>query len=287
MVRSKRIQQIHKSFIESAIPIRIDPTSQPGEDELDEEHIELPGSVHYLVTKPRDGKSIRFDDIIREKTNAIRAWPLMNFSEFMSFARHAAKLCRRAGTAVAVVSAAALNELMDIAIRIYRQMTRLGTLGPGEVRFKARIFLHLHIMTVQRVMYTGAAAMSVFKSATEVFMTRLPASAFDDSSPVRSPKKPKPTASSPASPAACSPVSTSRKSAWSTPKWGCYVCGATDHYCSNRSIHPLESGAKYPKVSDAIKKKMLARVDASVLTADKKEKEKKKLKDFWSRRCAP
>ena len=212
----------------------------------------------------------------------------MDFSEFMSFSRHAVKLCLKAASAVATVNAAALNELMDIAIRIHRHMSRLGTLGPDEIRFKARMYLHLQFATVARVVYTSASAMAVFKEATEVFLTRLPASVRSGSAvtPSKSPARSPASAAAPGTPRACVPASP-RKNAWSKPKWGCYLCGGMDHYASDRSKHPCERGAKHAKVPEAIKKQLLARIDASKFAEKVKDEEKKKLREFWSRRCAP
>ena len=98
----------------------------------------------------------------------------MSFSEFLSFCRHAIRMRSKSPKPAAAVNCAALNELVDIAIRLHRHMDRLGTLGPGESRFMSRMFLHLQLATMKRVVYTSSAAMAVFKEATQVFMTRLP-----------------------------------------------------------------------------------------------------------------
>ena len=65
------------------------------------------------------------------------------------------------------------------------------------------------------------------------------------------------------------------------------MCGELDHYASDRSKHPCERGAKHAKVPEAIKRQLIARVDASKFAEKVKEDEKKKLREFWLRRCAP
>ena len=173
----------------------------------------------------------------------------------------------------------ALNELVDIAIRLHRHMTRLGTLGQNEVRFKARMFLHLQVATMKRVVYTGASAMAVFKEATEVFMTRLPNSsvATPSAGAVSRAKKESHDKYQAGSP----------KKSFAKPKSGCWLCVSADHYCSDRTHHPLDAAGNHKMPSAQVKKAILQRVENSPHPVDWKEAEKKRVKDFWSRRCTP
>ena len=161
----------------------------------------------------------------------------MSFSEFLSFCRHAIRMRSKSPKPAAAVNCAALNELVDIAIRLHRHMDRLGTLGPGESRFMSRMFLHLQLATMKRVVYTSSA---VFKEATEVFMTRLPKNAFSSSTESAA------SGSARATKALHDKQNRSQSKSgngWGKPKSGCYLCAATDHYCSDRSKHaPTESG---------------------------------------------
>ena len=283
MVRSRRVLQMQRCFVDCATPIRIDSVGQPTPDELDEDNMELPGSSAYMFSPSRVDGPLKIEDWFEERKNTIKAWPLMNFSEFLSFCRHAIKLCSKSHKPAAIVNCAALNELMDIAIRLHRHMDRLGTLGAGEMRFKARMFLHLQNATMRRVVHTSASAMAVFKEATEVFMTRLPRSAFTESSgtPVKAKKSlfdKKAQASSPSS--------TPRRE-YGMPKSGCYLCEKTDHYCSDRSKHPLNADGTHKKVSLETQRAIMQRIDNAPASAEWKVAEKKRVREFWSRRCAP
>ena len=143
----------------------------------------------------------------------------MSFSEFLSFCRHAVKVCSASMKSQAVVNQAAMNELIDIAIRTHRHIQLLGTLDVNETRFKSRMYLHLQYTTIHRVLHVSASAMAVFKDVVDVFMTRLPRSAFSA----------KISSASPAAAAAlyngipASPAPKTRRS-WTKPKAGCYLC---------------------------------------------------------------
>ena len=281
MVRSRRVRQMQRCFVQCKTAIRVDARGQPNPDQLDEDNMELPGSAAYMLSPSRSDGPLRIEEWFEERKNTIKAWPLIGFSEFLSFCRHAIKLCSASSKPAAVVNCAALNELMDIAIRLHRHMDRLGTLGSGAIRFKARMYLHLQLATTDRVVYTSASAMAVFKEATEVFMTRLPRSVFKEDSPSASPRSKKPflddTAASPS-------VS---KSKYGMPRSGCYLCAATDHYCNDRTRHPVDANGKYKKVSSEIQKAIMLRIDRGSNSTEWKTAEKKRVRDFWSRRCSP
>ena len=282
MVRSRRVRQMQRCFVDCSVPIRVDEKGMPQPDQLDEDNMELPGSATYMLSPSRSDGPLKIEEWLEERKNSIKAWPLMGFSEFLSFCRHAIKLCSRSTKPAAVVTCAALNELTDRAILLHRHMSLLKTLGPADIRFKARMYLHLQLATTNRVVYTSASAMSVFKEATEVFMARLPRSLFvpeQPTSPTRAKQAHDKYAPSPAKP--------TLKNEYGMPRSGCYLCAATDHYCSNRTFHPLDSNNKHKKVPQNVQQAIMARIDNSPSSTEWKAAEKKRVRDFWSRRCAP
>ena len=243
--------------------------------------MELPGSAAYMLSPSRTDGPPKIEEWFEERKNQIKSWPLMSFSEFLSFCRHAIKLCSRSSKAAAVVNCAALNELMDIAIRLHRHMSRLGSLGPNETRFKARMYLHLQHATMRRVVFTSAAAMAVFKEATEVFLTRLPRSVFSQSpKPTQTPTKQEHDKYSQ------SPSREKGRSSYGKPRSGCWLCPATDHYCSDRTKHPTDAKGMHKPVSPANQKAIMQRIDSAQSSTDWKSAEKKRVRDFWARRCA-
>ena len=92
----------------------------------------------------------------------------------MSFCRKAQRMCQRSSRKVTAANTAALGEMMDVGIRTYRKMNRLGELGPDDIRFKARMYLHLQYMCEHRVFHASAMAMTVFADATDPFVARIP-----------------------------------------------------------------------------------------------------------------
>lgn len=273
---------MQRCFVDCSVPIRVDEKGMPQPDQLDEDNMELPGSATYMLSPSRSDGPLKIEEWLEERKNSIKAWPLMGFSEFLSFCRHAIKLCSRSTKPAAVVTCAALNELTDRAILLHRHMSLLKTLGPADIRFKARMYLHLQLATTNRVVYTSASAMSVFKEATEVFMARLPRSLFvpeQPTSPTRAKQAHDKYAPSPAKP--------TLKNEYGMPRSGCYLCAATDHYCSNRTFHPLDSNNKHKKVPQNVQQAIMARIDNSPSSTEWKAAEKKRVRDFWSRRCAP
>ena len=103
MVRSKRVLQMQRCFLDCSTAIRVDATGQPSIDELDEDNIELPGSATYRLSPARPDGPIKIEDWFEERKNVIRAWPLISFSEFLSFCRHATKLCSQSTKPVAII----------------------------------------------------------------------------------------------------------------------------------------------------------------------------------------
>ena len=213
------------------------------------------------------------------KEKALPTWSLMDFQPFMSFCRKAQRMCLSSSREGANANAAALGELMDIALRVYRTMERLGELGPGNVRFKARMYLHLQHMTTHRVLHASAIAMTVFSDATDSFVARLPGQQM---APRRAPAAVR-RAPAASSSTACTPVS---KSA-STPKakkplFGCYLCTATDHFANDTRFHPLLPDGTIPKLTAAQKRAIIDRIEASNLSAALKATEKENVRRYWS-----
>ena len=92
----------------------------------------------------------------------------------MTFCRKAQRMCLRSSREHADAKAAALGELIDIALRVHKTMERFGELGADSIRFKARMYLHLQHMTTHRILHASAIAMAVFSDATDPFVARLP-----------------------------------------------------------------------------------------------------------------
>ena len=182
---------------------------------------------------------------------------------------------------------------MDIAIRTERNYTRMGIMGPNNVRFKAHMYMHLQYACLYRVVFVRANALSAFEQATDAFVSRLPASAFAAGAAAgragaaarhayggmrgnaarfhgSTDSKQSPQASS------------SRSFGKAVPQAGCYLCAAADHYCNDDKFHPKVDG-KYPKVSKAMKAAILQRVRSSDADEATKAEREKNIKDFWSR----
>ena len=70
---------------------------------------------------------------------------------------------------VGVANAVMFTELLDTTVRTHSQMMRRGSLGPNELRFKVRMYLHLQYATNYRVLHIGAGAMRAFEAAVDTF----------------------------------------------------------------------------------------------------------------------
>ena len=112
-------------------------------------------------------------------------------------------------------------------------------------------------------------------------MTRLPTSVFNKSHTSASP------APSTAQSGGASPKTPSAKKSYGMPRSGCYLCAATDHYCNDRSHHALDANGKYKKVSADAQKAIMLRIDRATSSGEWKAAEKKRVREFWARRCAP
>ena len=270
MVRSKRTQLILRCFTKGK-PIEVRRSGCPDITSFDEEgDIQLPGSLSYRIDTGRVDSMPRYEDWHKEKTDSIKAWPLMQYSQLMPFYAQAIRLCREHGSATAMASVTAFEELRDLTARLYRHMELLSALGPEKRCFQVRMFLHLQCMTVTRVLYTGGEAMTVFQRATELFMRRL----FGDESGST-------TASS------SSKKSTKKKSTAksSQSRYTCYLCATTGHYCNNPKFHKRDKNRKYPAVTTEMRPKILAKIESLEATDAAKKERKTATKAFWKDRC--
>jgi hypothetical protein len=137
------------------------------------------------------------------------------------------------------------------------------------------MYLHLQVASHSRVLYTGSNAMAAFERATDLFVARLPASAFQP--PRRVPR----VAARVADPtAACAPVQT--ESSRGGPVSGCWLCPAPDHYCNDKRFHVKVNG-RYKKISKSDKEAILDRIAGTATwSSEAKAEETRKVKDFWS-----
>ena len=272
MVRSKRTQLILRCFTQGK-PISIQRSGCPDITDFDEEgDIQLPGSLSYRIDTNRTDSMPRYEDWHKEKTNSIKAWPLMTYSQLMPFFSQAIRLCKEQGSTTALASVEAFEELRNVTGRLYRHMELMSALGTEQRCFKVRIFLHLQCMTVTRVLHTGGEAMAVFRHATKLFMRRL----FGD-------------AESPAVTSSASKKSSTKKSTKKAtkPRYTCYLCATAGHYCNNPKFHKRNSEGKYPAVSTEMRSKILAKIDTLELTDAAKKEKKATVKAFWKDRCLP
>ena len=125
------------------------------------------------------------------------------------------------------------------------------------------MYLHIQHASQTRVLYVSAIAMTVFDRAVDAFVARLPGYAAQIRS-VRSAS------------AASSPWKSAAK-----PSSGCYLCPAADYMASSRQFHPLVNG-KHAPVSEATKKKVIARIKSSSLSAADKVVDEASCRGYWS-----
>ena len=159
---------------------------------------------------------------------------------------------------------------MDICLRVHKNYDQMGVLGPENRRLKARLFLHLQHACMYRVVYANAIANTVFEDAVDPFVARLLGYQKPTDTKYRS--QPQHNAGG------------RRKGGDdedTTPVSGCYLCTATDHYCSDPKYHPKINGRHAP-VDPDMKKAILKRIDSSDLTADLKASEKKRVRKYWA-----
>ena len=278
VVRTREVTQIRRCFIDAKVAVEIKPSPhEPEEDEL-ERDMPAPGAATYLsedVSQHLDANGdLTLLEFFSYKKGKVKAWPLMEYDDFLSFCRQGQRLCAGSSKEVGVANAAFFIELMDIAVRTHGQMLRRGTLGPKEIRFQVRMYLHLQYATNYRVLHSGASAMRAFEAAVDTFgSTKVSSfrSAMKGASSDKGPLSGRKT------------VLVQRKNG-GTPKpaSGCYLCPASDHYASDQKFHPRPANGKRAPLSTETKKAIFDRVDASDLSAEEKHAEKSNVKKYWS-----
>ena len=200
----------------------------------------------------------------------------------MELCRKAARVCQASNKPAAVATVAALMELMDIAIRVQGIYERTGTLGPGEIRFQARMYMHLQYACRTRVLQVNASAMQAFNSAVDHFIARFPASLLQQAI---APSAGATAGSGPQSVAArMLAASTSAAVALNIgnrgPTTGCYRCPEPDHYANDERFHP--QATRKEKLSKETKAAIMARVDAAPISIKAKNAEKEAIKAYWA-----
>ena len=280
VVHTREVSQIRRCFIDAGKAIVIKPApAEPDEDEL-ERDLPAPGSSTYVATDVESnvgekGKEVSLMEYFSFKKSKVNAWPLKSFSEFLSFCRQAQRLCIASSKSVGAANAAVFTELLDIAVRVHMQMSRRGTLGNNEIRFKIRMFMHLQYATNYRVLHVGGPAMRAFEAAVDTFgASRVPQ--FRN-------LKNKNERKFPRTARFCAEVDDSSAVQIGRPATGCYLCPATDHYASNLKFHPRDANGKRKKVSPEDKKAIMARIETADRTPEEKAFEKTQVKQYWVR----
>ena len=64
------------------------------------------------------------------------------------------------------------------------------------------------------------------------------------------------------------------------PTSGCYLCPATDHYCSDPKFNPKVNG-KHKPLTDAEKEAIIERIESSDLSRTLKNAELKGVRRYW------
>ena len=265
LVRSREAAQIMRVFVLEPESIRI-------MDESENVHVakilrvELPGSKLYGTAAP---KSIRDYFSSTDTKSGNHTWGLLSLSKFLVLCRRAREACEREAKPSAQANIKALFKIAEIATDEYEMMEMSGTLGPNEIRFKVRMYLHIQFMSDTLTLPVGPGAMTNFARATEKFGPRVPGWPIDLTGD--SPGK----GVGASMPSACPTVSSSSKS---TPKFGCWLCPSPDHYVS-KATHPVMPTSLSKQVKDTI----IKRIQDYPCTQSEKEAGLKSLKAYWSR----
>ena len=272
-------------FLSELQPIETSYDQMPFMHVLDED-MDLP-DTRAAFNPAANMKDLTIKDFFNAKEKALPTWKLMDFQEFMSFCRKAKRMCQSSSREGAAVNTAALGELMDVCLRTYRTMDRMNELGPGETRFKARMYLHLQYMCTHRIFHASAIAMTVFAEATDPFVARLRARpGYNGRVGYNGHRNGHAGAAAATSTTRTTSTTASsyRKTAVKNtpPVSGCYKCPATDHYANDPRFHPLKSDGSHEKLSDETKAAIFNRIDVSTLSSAAKAEEKEKVRQYWS-----
>lgn len=281
VVLTREVTQIRRCFVDAAVAVKIlKAPAEPEEDEL-ERDMPAPGSATYLsgdVAEHVDaGGELTLFEYFSYKKNKMKAWPLKDYDEFLGFCRQGQRLCVASNKEVGAANAVFFTELLDIAVKTHGQMQRRGTLGPNEIRFQVRMFLHLQYATNHKVLHTGSSAMRAFEAAVDTFgaakipgfKKKLRGGGGDGTGRYAS--------------VGYRTVTGSKKgTAGTKPLSGCYLCKAADHYASDEKFHPKPVDGKRPPLSADTKKAILDRVENSGLSASDVVAEKARVRKYWS-----
>ena len=280
VVHTREITQIRRCFIDatSAVEMRGAP-HEPEEDELDRD-MPAPGAATYLSEDVKshegsDKSDLTLLEFFSYKKNKSKAWPLKTFDEYLSFCRQGQRLCAASSKDVGVANAVMFYELLDIAVKAHDQMRRRGTLGPEEIRFQIRMYLHTQHATNHGVLYTGASAMRAFESAVDTFgIAKVPRyrSLYRNGGGERGAGRS----------AGRNAAGYNKSTSPVKPVSGCYLCEAADHYANDPKFHPRLANGKHASISEDKKKAIIARIEKSALSAEEKTAEKAQVRKYWS-----
>ena len=278
VVHTREVTQLRRCFIDAATAIEIrGAPEEPEEDEL-ERDMPAPGAATYLsddVAEHADGKGdLTLLEYFSYKKGKVKAWPIKDYDEFLSFCRQGQRLCAASSKDTGIANAPVFSELIDIAVKVHWQMSKRGTLGPNEIRFKIRMYLHLQYATNNKVLHTGAGAMRAFEAAVDTFgMANVPKfRQLMRNSGKGSPYVPAKRGEGGKSP---------KKTPPAQPSSGCWRCAASDHYASDKKFHPVSADESPPLTAEE-KKGIMDRIKSSSLSASEKESERTRVLKYWS-----
>ena len=279
VVLTREVTQIRRCFVDAPTAVQlVGAPAEPEEDEL-ERDMPAPGAATYLsqeVEKQVSGSGeLTLLEYFSYKKAKLKAWPLKEYDEFLAFCRQGQRLCMGSDKEVGAVNAVFFQKLLDIAVRTHGQMVRRGTLGVNEIRFQVRMYLHLQYATNYKVLHTGASAMRAYEAAVDTFgAAKVP----------KFRRKSRGVGGDGAGYSGNKFGSGGKKggSGLKQPVSGCWLCPASDHYASDPQFHPRPADGKRAPLSAEKKKAIVARVDASSLTADEKKAEKASMRKYWA-----
>ena len=149
-----------------------------------------------------------------------------------------------------------------MAVRVYNNMSRRGTLGVNEFRFSVRMYMSLQYATNEMVLHVGTPAMRVMNNNIDEFAAlRI--------------TKSKPAAKSSAQPLGKGKKATKRHS-------GCYLCPSTTHQAWDLKFHPRNPDGSRKKVQADVKEKILQRIKGSDATDAEKATERAEVERYWA-----
>lgn len=265
VVRTKEASKITSCFIDAKDAVMIVHEGEPSETKIFGE-LPAPGGKTYIqrtIGASADG-DLSLNDYVRFKDSTERAWPLKKFGAFMAFCDLGTRLCRQSQKPVAAANAAFFSELGAMAVRVYNNMERRGTLGANEFRFSVRMFMSLQLATNELQLHVNTAATRFLNDNVDEFAAyRIPQSGKHMS----------------ATPSRTTPrnVKPSRKR-----HSGCYLCPSAAHQAWDTKFHPRNPDGSRKKVAEEDKAAILSRIDNSSGTKAEKADEVADVKRYWA-----